>query len=228
MKNAKAVIFDLDGTLLDTVPAINRTCNLVLEFFSLPPIGPQEVKRFAGDGVAQLVERALLHAGGQDAYHNFFSSACQRYLEFFEKNCMYNVKPYPGMPETLRKLREAGLRLAVLTNKPQDRAEDNILGLFGTALFDEIIGIVPGRQPKPDTTALLDLLRRWRLAPQECLYVGDTNTDMRTAQRASLPKAAALWGFRGREELAEFSPEYMVEQPAGLLEIFDGGMPGIQ
>ena len=221
MKNTKAVIFDLDGTLLDTVPAIERTCNLVLESFQLKPIGPQEVKRFAGDGAAKLVERALCHAGGPDAYHNFFSQACQRYLEFFEKNCMYNVKPYPGMTETLLKIKADGRRLAVLTNKPQDRAEDNILGIFGPGLFDEIIGLTPERKPKPDVTALLQLLQKWQFAPQDCLYVGDTNTDMRTALNARLPKAGALWGFREREELARFAPDFLLEKPAELLGCLD-------
>lgn len=217
--NCKAVVFDLDGTLLDTVPAILRTSNLTLERFSLPPIGEAEVKRFAGDGAAKLVERFLLHSGGADAYHSFFSEACQNYLDLFAANCMFGVQPYPGMPETLQEMHRAGLRLAVLTNKPQDRAEDNIYGFFGHDLFDVICGITPQRRPKPDPAALLELLRHWDLQPNQCLYVGDTNTDMHTAQNAALPKAGALWGFRDRAELAQFAPEYLVEHPACLLPI---------
>ncbi len=215
----QAVIFDLDGTLLDTVPALLRTVNLTLEKYSLPPIGPAEVKRFAGDGAAKLIERSLLHAGGQDACRSLLQMACQTYLELFAENCMFGVKPYPGMTETLNALHQAGLRLAVLTNKPQDRAEDNIYGLFGQGLFDVICGITPQRKPKPDATALLELIQDWNLTPAQCLYVGDTNTDMLTAQNAAMPKAGALWGFRGREELSRFEPVYLVETPADLLPI---------
>ncbi|MBR4125056.1 MAG: HAD family hydrolase [Victivallales bacterium] len=215
----QAVIFDLDGTLLNTVPAILRTSNLTLQAFSLPPIGEAEVKRCAGDGVAKLVERFLKHSGGEEAYQNFFSRACQTYLDFFATNCMHGVLPYPGMMETLQALHQAGLKLAVLTNKPQDRAEDNIFGLFGHEIFDTICGITPQRTPKPDATTLRELLSQWDLLPTQCLYVGDTNTDMLTAQNAAMPKAGALWGFRDREELSHFQPEYLVEQPADLLPI---------
>ena len=217
--NCKAVVFDLDGTLLDTVPAIRQTSNLTLKRFGLPPIEAAEVKRFAGDGVAKLVERFLRHSGGADAYNSFFSEACQTYLELFARNCMFEVKPYAGMPETLQAMKHAGLRLAVLTNKPQDRAVDNIHGLFGHDLFEVICGITPQRRPKPDPTALLELLRHWKLQPSQCLYVGDTNTDMRTAQNAGLPKVGALWGFRDRAELSQFAPEHLAEHPLDLLDI---------
>ncbi len=215
----KAVIFDLDGTLLNTIPALLRTSNLTLAKFALPPIGEAEVRQFAGDGVVKLVERFLVHSGGVDACRNFLPQACQAYQELFAENCMFGVQPYDGMPETLQAMRQAGLRLAVLTNKSQDRAEDNIFGLFGTSLFDVICGITPQRTPKPDATALLEVVSQWELTPAQCLYVGDTNTDMQTAQNASMPKAGALWGFRTREELAHFSPEYLVERPTDLLPI---------
>ena len=215
----QAVVFDLDGTLLNTIPAILRTSNLTLAKFSLPPIGEEEVKRFAGDGVAKLVERFLMHSGGMDAYHSFFPLACQTYQELFADNCMFEVQPYEGMTESLQAMRQHGLRLAVLTNKPQNRAEDNIFGFFGHELFDVVCGITPQRSPKPDATALRELLHQWNLSPDQCLYVGDTNTDMLTAQNASMPKAGALWGFRTREELAHFAPEYLVAHPADLLPI---------
>ncbi|MBO4619400.1 MAG: HAD family hydrolase [Victivallales bacterium] len=215
----KAVIFDLDGTLLNTIPALLQTSNLTLAKFALPPIGEAEIRRFAGDGVAKLVERFLMHSGGADACRCLLPQACQVYQELFAKNCMFGVQPYEGMPETLQAMHQAGLRLAVLTNKAQNRAEDNIFGLFGTNLFDVICGITPQRTPKPDATALLELLRQWNLSPDQCLYVGDTNTDMLTAQNAAMPKAGALWGFRTREELAHFAPEYLVAHPADLLPI---------
>ena len=215
----KAVIFDLDGTLLNTIPALLRTSNLTLAKFSLPSIGEAEIRRFAGDGVTKLVERFLLHSGGVDACRSLLPQACQVYQELFAENCMFGVQPYEGMPETLQAMRKAGLRLAVLTNKSQDRAEDNIFGLFGTSLFDVICGITPQRTPKPDATALLEVVNQWELTPAQCLYVGDTNTDMQTAQNAAMPKAGALWGFRTREELAQFSPDYLVERPTDLLPI---------
>lgn len=213
----KAVIFDLDGTLLNTIPAILKTCNLILQKYSLPLLDAALTRKFVGDGVAKLVERFLLHAGGADAYHSLFQDACQTYLTLFAQFCMDGVTPYPGMADTLHALHDAGLRLGVLTNKPQDRAEDNIFGFFGRGLFDTICGITAKRTPKPDATALLAMVDQFGLKPAECLYVGDTNTDMRTAQNASMPKAGALWGFRGREELERFQPEFLLEHPREIL-----------
>ena len=213
----KAVIFDLDGTLLDTIPAILKTCNLTLQKYSLPPLDATLAKKFVGDGVAKLVERFLLHAGGMDAYHSLFQDACQTYLALFAQFCMDGVTPYPGIQDTLHALHNAGLRLGVLTNKPQERAEDNIFGFFGEGLFDAIYGITGSRIPKPDAVALLDMVKQFRLTPADCLYIGDTNTDMQTARNASMPKAGALWGFRGRTELECFRPEFLLEHPQEIL-----------
>ena len=177
------------------------------------------VRKFVGDGVAKLVERFLVHTGGEEAYHSLFHDACQTYLELFAEFCMDGVAPYSGMAETLRVLHETGMRLGVLTNKPQERAEENIFGFFGTDIFDAVCGITAERRPKPDAAALLAILRQWEIAPDHCLYVGDTNTDMQTAQNAGMPKAGALWGFRGREELARFQPEFLLKQPLEILSV---------
>ena len=215
----EALIFDLDGTLLDTIPAILKTCNLTLQKYSLPEINAELTRKFVGDGVAKLVERFLIHTGGTDAYHSLFQDACHTYADFFAQFCMDGVTPYPGMADTLHALKKAGLRLGVLTNKDQARAEDNIHGFFGKGLFDAIYGIKDGRKPKPDITALMDMVRQFGTTPDKCLYIGDTNTDMQTAQNASIPKVGALWGFRGREELALFHPEFLLEQPSDILSI---------
>ena len=210
----KAALFDLDGTLLDTVAAIRHNCNLALARFGLPGIGDEQVKVFAGDGAAKLVERSLAFAGGAP---DLLDAALAAYLEYFRDGCMYQVKPYDGIPELLRELKARGLKLAVVTNKPQAMAERNIRDIFGDGVFDYICAARDGLPRKPDPAPALEAARVLGATPAECLYIGDTNTDMQTGTAAAMVVCGALWGFRTRDELAAFRPRLLAAHPLDIL-----------
>ncbi len=214
-----ACIFDLDGTLLNTVPSIRYTANLMLQQLGLPSVTDDEICHFAGDGALVLIERCLRHCGGEAAVAQA-ESACNLYLELFKEHCLYQVQPYPGIPELLQKLKQQGIKLAVCSNKPQPRTEDNIRAFFGDDTFDFVMGARPDIPRKPAPDGPLYIAAHFGLTPQQCLYIGDTNTDMETGAAAKMDRCGATWGFRGRDELAAFNPEFLFDSPLDIATIF--------
>lgn len=211
-------IFDLDGTIADTVPAIRKTANLVLAEYELPPVTPQQVQRAAGDGALKLIERLMTAQGGAAAAARS-SEALERYLKLFELYSSDGVEPYPGMREVLTILSERGVKLAVLTNKPQPRAEDNIFGWFGRELFAMVVGARDGLPLKPAPDGARLIAKELQVSPSDCLYIGDTPTDMKTGAGAGMNLCAAAYGFREREELTPFSPKHIIDCPMELADI---------
>ena len=214
----KSCLFDLDGTLLDTIPALHYTVSLTLNDLRLPKLERRFIPLFAGDGVGKLLERTLGQVTGQPPSAELLSRAQERYLFHFKTGCMHEVAPYPTMPELLQALKERGITLAVVTNKPQPMAEANIHGFFGEGLFDTIVGAREGLPRKPAPDAALLAARTLGTAPNDCLYIGDTNTDMRTGSAAGMRLCGALWGFRDRDELEAFRPDFLAERPIDILE----------
>lgn len=212
-------IFDLDGTLLNTVPALQKSMNLTLKEFGLPEITEEEVKRFVGNGSRNYAIRSL-HRFGKDDPH-LIEAVYRRYLEIFDLNSTSGIHPYDGMPEAVESLKSRGIHLAVLSNKPQKQTEDNIFACYGDRLFETVRGEMPGIPLKPDPTSLNRLLSDLGLLPEECLYFGDTGTDMETGTTAGLHTIGVLWGFRGREELEAWKPAMIIEDPSEI-----AGIPG--
>ena len=218
MTTIRSCLFDLDGTLLDTVQAIHYTSNLVLRELGLAPLDAGFIPRFAGDGARKLMERCLAQSAGRPPDASICQKALERYLAHFRTTCLHGVVPYPTMPELLQALKERGISMAVVTNKPQPMAETNIHAFFGKELFGAIVGAQDGLPRKPAPDAALLAARTLGSAPSECLYIGDTNTDMQTGINAGMPLCGAVWGFRGREELAAFNPAHLAEKPIDILE----------
>ena len=123
---------------------------------------------------------------------------------------------YDGIPELLEKAKKLGIKIGVVTNKPHAQAVAAVEHVFGKGYFDIIVGEKEGTPKKPDPTMALIAAKELGAAPEECLYFGDTNTDMKTGKAAGMTTVAVLWGFRGREELEQYDPDYMIETPAGL------------
>ncbi len=215
MVRVRCCIFDLDGTLLNTLKALTYTTNLVMEHFGCRPVTEDEMKTIVGDGYKCQMERALGRSGEAALVH--YEESLSLYTELFAKNCMYEVKPYDGIPELLEELRRRDIRIAVLSNKPHARTVENIETIFGAGYFDFIAGEQPGIPKKPDPAGVMRILKELGAAPQECLYFGDTNTDMRTGLGAGLITVGVTWGFRGREELEAFHPQYMIDHPLDIL-----------
>ena len=212
----RACIFDLDGTLLDTLHALKETISLTMEHLGYRAIDEEHTKIFVGEGYQKFIQNALIYSGDTECTHQ--EEAEKFYLETFEKTCLDGVKPYDGVVEALKKLKEKGILLGVLSNKSQDRAEDNIYSQFGKALFDLVYGEREGIPKKPDPTALLAMLKELNVCPEECMYFGDTSTDMQTGRAAKVHTVGVLWGFRDRNELESFSPEKLLSHPSEIGE----------
>lgn len=212
----KAVVFDLDGTLNDTIASIKRSADEALGRFGFGPYTVEQYKYFVGDGAAVLVERCL-EAGG-DKEHVHFEEAYAEYQKVFEQYCMYRVKPYEGIRELLSALRERGIKLAVLSNKPHKRTEEVIHEIFGEDCFDIVLGQREGIQRKPSPEGVFYILNQLGLTAEEILYLGDTGTDMQTGKSAGAFTVGALWGFRTKEELEENHADAIIENPLKLLD----------
>lgn len=207
----RCCIFDLDGTLLNTIEALTFTTNLTLEHFGYPPVDETHVKQFVGDGYKVLIERALKHSGDEQLVH--YEEGLRVYTEVFAKHCMYHVRPYEGIPELLEQLKAKGIRIAVLSNKPHERTVENIETIFGKGYFDIVAGEQLGIPKKPDPAGVRRILEQFGETPEHCLYFGDTNTDMKTGLGAGLITVGVTWGFRDRAELESFHPQYVIDRP---------------
>lgn len=211
----KAVIFDLDGTLSDSINSIKYCADKALEPFGIGPFETKQYCYFVGDGAANLIKRALIAGGDTELVH--FEEAFALYKEIFRDNCMYQVKPYDGIRELLARLKEAGVKIAVLSNKPHVETIRVIEALFGKDYFDVIQGQKEGVAIKPSPEGAFQLLEQLNLTAEEILYLGDTATDMKTGKGAGAFTVGALWGFRERKELEESHADAMIEHPLELL-----------
>ncbi len=213
----KGVIFDLDGTLSNTLESLTVSGNLALKALGLPPFPMDRYRYFVGDGADELVRR-MLRASGDDACERY-EELRSAYRESFAQYADYRVTVYEGMPETLRCLKERGLKLAVLSNKPHKQALEVVRKLYGEDLFDHIQGKVKELERKPSPEGALYIAKLLGFAPDEMLYVGDTSTDMKTGKSAGMYTVGVLWGFRDRKELEENGADLIIERPEELLEL---------
>lgn len=211
----KAVIFDLDGTLADTIASITYCGNLALSRFGLSSFGEEDYKRFVGDGAAMLVRRALLAAGDERLEH--FDEVYEAYLEIFAKDCMYQVKPYEGICALLEELKRLSVRIAVLSNKPDRDSLRVVEALFGKGYFDFVQGQRADIPRKPDPAGVYRIMEAFVLPAGDFLYVGDSGVDMKTGRAAGIFTVGVLWGFRDRKELVENGADTVISKPLELL-----------
>lgn len=213
----KLCVFDLDGTLADTIQSMAVPANRALRELGLKELPAENFKYYAGDGAATLCERCLKDVGDEEL--TFFDRFYPLYRKYFGEDCMYQVHPYDGIPETLEALKKAGLKIAVLSNKPHAQAIDVIASLFGDGLFHHVQGQVDGVPKKPAPDGALTIASALKIDPAECLYIGDTGTDMLTGSRAGMHTIGVLWGFRTREELIENGAVDIIQKPQDILRI---------
>lgn len=211
----KAVIFDLDGTLTDSLASIKKSGDLAMKAVGMGPYTEDQYRYFVGDGAAVLIERCL-EAGG-DKEHLHFEKAYEEYKRVFEEYCMYQVTPYEGIRELLVALRERGILAAVLSNKPHERTLNVIHTLFGKDCFSVVLGQQDGIARKPSPEGVFHILKKWGLSAEDILYLGDTGTDMKTGKSAGAYTIGALWGFREQEELLAGGADVLIEKPQELL-----------
>lgn len=215
----KAVIFDLDGTLTNTLKSLWKSTNMALATAGLPPHEIDSYKYFAGNGAKELIRKSLIADGDTELVH--FDSVMEAYNRIFEEYCMYEVKPYDGIPELLKALKEKGLHLAVNSNKPQPRTVDVVEEIFGKDTFDLLVGQCEERRRKPAPDGVNYILEQLHLNKEDVLYIGDTCTDMQTGKSAGVFTVGVLWGFRDRQELVENHADAIIEKPLELLQYVD-------
>lgn len=208
----RGVIFDLDGTLLDTLVDIANAANDSLRQEGVPEHSLDRYRVMVGDGVRVLFQRAV---------PDEFSGVRQECMENFERHYASRLsehsKPYPGIPELLSELAIRGLWMGILSNKPHHFTQRCVEALLAGHRFASVIGQRPDVPRKPDPYSLLEMLRGMEAAPKEVLYVGDTDTDMKTAVAAGCPAVGVTWGFRTADELLRTGARYVIHRPAELL-----------
>lgn len=214
----KACIFDLDGTLADTLESMAYVANEILEKFSLKTLPADNFRYYSGEGADMLVRRCLKDAGDERLEH--YEEIRELYRRKFDEDPLYKVVPYEKMPETIRELKNRGVKLAVCSNKPHVAAQKVVQALYGD-IFDAVLGQQEGIARKPAPDGPLRLAREFRVKPEECMYVGDTKTDMETGKAAGMFTVGALWGFRDREELVKNGADVVAKKPESLLEVYE-------
>ena len=214
----KAVIFDLDGTLTDTIGSIAEAGNAMLTLRGLQPQPVDSYRFFAGDGAKALVLRALAAAGEGDPAA-VIDQALAQYMNIFKDTCTHGVKPFDGIVELLAEMKQRGIAAAVLSNKPHPMTVDVVHSFFGTETFAVVQGQTADIPPKPDQTGINRILAQLKLSSADCLYVGDTDTDMDTGRNAGIETVGVLWGFRDEAELRKHHADHIIAHPLEMLKL---------
>lgn len=211
----KLIIFDLDGTLLNTIADLTDSTNYVLRKFGFPEHSEEKYKYFVGNGIETLIRRAC----PQNIEEQIFLNVLQQFLHYYEIHKADKTAPYAGMIETLETLQNAGVKLAVATNKTQELLPELFDYYFPTIDFCAVLGNRKNVPVKPHPQIVEDILEITKVAKSEVLYVGDTAVDMETAMRAHVKKIGVMWGFRTREELEKANADVIIEHPLELLQL---------
>ena len=216
----RGCIFDLDGTLTNTLESLTYSVNLTLKEMELPSITMDQCRRFVGDGARKLIERTLEACG--DRSLSRLDEGMEIYGRIFHDNCTYHVTPYDGVMEMLADLKSMGMRLAVLSNKPHGQAVDVVRQIFWDGVFDFVQGQSEELPRKPDPAGVLYLLDKMGIKKEECVYVGDSEVDVATAKAAGVTGLAAAWGFRSRQVLEEAGAGVLIDHPGELVDFLRG------
>ena len=213
----KACIFDLDGTLTNTLESMTYSVNLTLEEMGLSKITKDQCRLFVGNGARVLMEKSLKAAGDTDASR--IEEGMEIYGRIFDRNCTYHVTPYEGIPEMLKALKDKGIHLAVLSNKPDRQTVKVVKAIFGEELFDYAQGQKEGIRRKPEPDGVWYLMEQMHVSKEECLYIGDSEVDAATGRNAGLKTIGVLWGFRDRKTLETAGADDLIDRPDELLQV---------
>ena len=209
-------IFDLDGTLLNTLDDLADSCNYVLQKFNFPTRTLQEIKSFVGNGIPKLIERAL----PQDTDKNIFDKVLQEFIEYYKKNSANKTRPYDGIIETLTSLKQKNILIAVNTNKQEQAALTVCKNYFGN-LIDIIQGAIDGKPLKPDPFGINSILEKTQVSKSNAIYIGDSDTDILTANNSNLDFITCTWGFREKDFLLSKGAKNLIDNPKQILDFFN-------
>ena len=214
MNKYKAAIFDLDGTLVDSVADLADAFNYGLEQFGLPKRTIDELRKMIGDGIRITISRALA-----PDRQEFIDRVAEKMREKYAKTCLVQTKPYDGIPEVLAELAKKEVRLAVLTNKDQTMAQ-KIVEHFFPGRFEIIRGTTSIDPVKPDPKAGLQIIKDFEIAPEQTVFIGDSPADIQTAKACGSFAIGVNWGLRSAEELMQNRADVIISKPDELLGVF--------
>lgn len=215
----KLVIFDLDGTLLNTISDLAACTNYALRQNHYPEHEPTAYRYFVGNGITKLIERALPEKA---RIPSIILKVREQFVSYYQHHKTDLSRPYPGIPEVLEQLRNQGILLAVASNKYHQGTVELIDHFFGKHLFSVVLGQRENIPVKPDPAIVYDILNQMKTDKTETLYVGDSGVDMQTAQNSGITSIGVSWGFRSRQELEENGAIYLIDKPGEILEIATG------
>jgi phosphoglycolate phosphatase len=213
----KGVIFDLDGTLLDTLQDLAGSVNHVLASYGFPQHSCEAYKMRIGRGFRNLLEVSFPE-GRREGRE--ISTALQMFLETYDQNYMNQTAPYEGIPEMLDLLRKRGVKIGVNSNKRTDYTNQLIHKFFPQIQFTGVFGEREGVPKKPHPRTALEIIAMMGLGPDETIYVGDSGTDIQTGRNAGMATAGVLWGFRGLAELRENGADHLIRTPREIIDLF--------
>lgn len=213
----KVCIFDLDGTLTDTLESLTYSVNATLTELGLQKNTMDQCRQFVGNGAKVLIEKALKASGDEEL--TLLERGMEVYKRIFGENCTYHVIPYDGIPEMLDELGSMGIQTAVLSNKPHFQTVDVVSDVLGKERFVCINGQREGIERKPDPAGVYEVLDILSVKKEECLYIGDSEVDVETAKRAGVNSVGVTWGFRSKDVLKKAGADYVIDTPQELFAI---------
>ncbi len=212
----KAVIFDLDGTLVNSLSDLAISTNYALTKFGFKPYPIDDYKYLIGDGMVKLIERAIPK---EKINNEIFNAVFECFMAYYRENFLQNTVAYEGINELLAELLDMGLKLAVVSNKADEMAKKVVLEIFGDNIFEITIGKRDGCPTKPNPASTLETIEKMGVKPEECVFVGDSGMDTLTAVNAGCYPLGVLWGFRTADELIINGAKALAKTPNEIISI---------
>lgn len=212
----KAVIFDLDGTLLDTLEDLANACNYALRSCGYKEHDVKEYVRFVGSGRYVLIQRILPEVDRENK--EVINKVLALFDQYYGEHMIDTTKPYDGIIDMIDELKKNDIRLAVVSNKPDEFAGEVVKKYFGDK-FEITYGQRVNHAVKPDPRTIYEVIDYLKVSKKECVYVGDSDVDMITAKNANVKSIGVAWGFRGKDELINAGANYIIGDPSELLEL---------
>ncbi len=218
-KNMKyeLAVFDMDGTILNTLDDLTDATNHALRVFGYPEHSIEEVRFFVGNGIAKLIERATPEGVSEED----MAKVRAEFMDYYKIHSADKTGPYPGITDLLKRLRAAGVKTAVVSNKP-DPAVRDLCKTYYDGLFDAAVGDMEGQAVKPAPDMCLKVFKELGMGPGKAVYIGDSDTDIQTARNVGLDEILVSWGFRGRQFLTEHGAKIICDTPDEVYDVIKG------
>lgn len=214
-----SVVFDLDGTLLDTLGDLRDSVNYALEKNRLPKRTTEEIRSFVGNGIRLLIERSVPENTPLEITDKCFSD----FKEYYKNHSAILTKPYDGIIDIIEELKAKGVKIAVVSNKA-DFAVKTLMEDYFSNLYDCAYGERMGVPRKPEPDGVFEAIKKMGADVENTVYIGDSEVDVETSKNAKLPCIAVTWGFRDKKVLESLNPEYIVDSPSDVLRIIERGI----